>query len=425
MIVLIKKLIKRIFKVIETYLLGGRYLILASKEYIVSDGAISLKLEKLELSDSIKKFTFKNYAKPEIVHFFHSNGNRVVNWIIPEIGVGGGGLFNIFRFANFLAQKGFQCNLIPDKPVKCQRMPEKKIFINEHYFPMMPDVHVYDGTIKVPSACLTFATSWVTAYTLLNIEQSLSGTKAYFIQDLEPFFYPISSNYVFAQNTYKLGFHAFCSSSWIFQYVCEMDPQTKGTWLPLGANLDTYTLKPFNFKKNTKKHRLLAYIRPFTERRGFELLVGAIESLKITYKDQLEVFVAGTYEDDPALKAIPCSFVNLGILKEPDLAKIYREIDLAVVLSLTNYSLLPNEIIAAGTPVVDVNFAGNKTSYAGNPGIILAEPTIAGLANCIQAYLDSSLEEKEKIYRSIKKYRFTLSWQNTFRKFYDEFEKVI
>lgn len=52
-----------------------------------------------------------------------------------------------------------------------------------------------------------------------------------------------------------------------------------------------------------------------------------------------------------------------------DLAQAYSDADLGVVFSTTNPSLVPYEMMACGTPVVDLDRAGNEVNYDGRHDI--------------------------------------------------------
>ena len=64
---------------------------------------------------------------------------------------------------------------------------------------------------------------------------------------------------------------------------------------------------------------------------------------------------------------------------EPDsLARLYNEATVGLVISLTNYSRMPKEMMACGLPVVDVNhpsvlsvFGGEDVIEAGGAGLRL------------------------------------------------------
>jgi len=61
------------------------------------------------------------------------------------------------------------------------------------------------------------------------------------------------------------------------------------------------------------------------------------------------------------------------------------------VLSLTNYSLIPKEMMACGLPVVDVRGASAESVFGSQPDVIeLAEPEPLALCETIESLLEDA-----------------------------------
>ena len=71
---------------------------------------------------------------------------------------------------------------------------------------------------------------------------------------------------------------------------------------------------------------------------------------------------------------IPVKITHAGILNSESLSKLYQRSTAGLVLSGTNYSLVPNEMMACGLPVVDIDAPHTRLSYTSNTAI-LAQPT--------------------------------------------------
>jgi glycosyltransferase involved in cell wall biosynthesis len=97
-----------------------------------------------------------------------------------------------------------------------------------------------------------------------------------------------------------------------------------------------------------KRRRVLFYARPRTERRGFELGVLALSLVAQRLPDTEFVLVGFP----PRAIRLPFPAVLPGVLSPADLAALYRSCSLALVLSYTNLSLLPLELMACNCPVV-------------------------------------------------------------------------
>jgi len=70
-----------------------------------------------------------------------------------------------------------------------------------------------------------------------------------------------------------------------------------------------------------------------------------------------------------------------------DLAQAYADADLGIAFSTTNPSLVPYEIMACGTPVVDLDRAANEVNYGGKRDIaFLADPEPKIMAKQVAAF---------------------------------------
>ncbi len=73
---------------------------------------------------------------------------------------------------------------------------------------------------------------------------------------------------------------------------------------------------------------------------------------------------------------------NLGIVPLKDLRELYQQCDAALVLSFTNLSLVPLELMACGCPVVS-NRGENVEWILNNEIATLAEPTVHGIVSAL------------------------------------------
>ena len=97
--------------------------------------------------------------------------------------------------------------------------------------------------------------------------------------------------------------------------------------------------------KNDNKKRILFYARPTTERRAFELGLLALNDIHEKDKDIEIVFVGY----DVSNYIIPFEHKNMGLLSGRELGEVYSQCDICIVISLSNLSLLPLEIMACNS----------------------------------------------------------------------------
>jgi len=144
---------------------------------------------------------------------------------------------------------------------------------------------------------------------------------------------------------------------------------------------------------NRQRKKILFYARHVTPRRGFELGILALKIVKNIIKDAHIVFIGWDCSNIP----VPFEYENKGILNFNELAALYNEATLGLVLSLTNYSMLPQEMIACGLPVIDIRRNNTETSYDKGQ-VILTEPNPISLADkIVELIRNPEKAEKQRI----------------------------
>ena len=176
------------------------------------------------------------------------------------------------------------------------------------------------------------------------------------MQDFEPAFYPASSNAILAEETYRFGFHGLTAGPWLSTKL-RRDYGMSCDSFDLGVDLEIY-----RFDEAARRSGVVFYARPDTPRRGFELGMMALELLA-RRQPEIEIHLVG----QPIRWRHPgFAFVDHGHLAPTELAALYQSCAAGLVLSLTNLSLLPNELLAAGCIPV-MNDAENTRASCDNP----------------------------------------------------------
>jgi glycosyltransferase involved in cell wall biosynthesis len=320
----------------------------------------------------------------------NNSSKNTINWYIPVIGQGSGGNGNIFRLIRALEDIGVESRIIiiGQNAPKSSRLAADQI--SKWFFPLKASVYLYGET--VPEAYLGIATEWKTAYYLRS--SKLESDRAYFIQDFEPWFYPRGSHYSLAEQTYRFGFKAVTAGAWLSNLVSN-DYGMKSTHIGFAPDWTIYGKREVPKTGNTK--RVFFYARPPTPRRDFEL--GMLALQKITsIRPGLEVIFAGW---DLSTYKIPFKHKSLGILKEDDLPEVYAQVDVALVISATNMSLLPVDLMACEVPVVS-NRSPSVTWLLNDDNCYLAELTVDSLAESLIEALDNPLETKRRVAQAVK-----------------------
>lgn len=308
-------------------------------------------------------------------------------WFVPDFGVGSGGHLNIFRTIWHLERKGYVCTIVIVRPTAHLSAEAARADIKAHFFDLRANVVLAEEAL--PAAEFAVATSWDTAYWVRALPATVR--KLYFVQDFEPYFYPLGSDYVLAENTYKFGFFGITAGGWLAHKLAQ-DYGMKTRPVGFGVELDRYRRLP---RRQPEVKHVFFYARPPTPRRAFEL--GLLVLAEVAKRMPDTGFILAGW--DTADYDIPFAHLNCGTLALDDLPDLYSQCDVALVLSLTNLSLLPLELMACGCAVVSNR--GSNVEWLLNDNIAsLAESTPEALADAICALLQNDAGRRAMIARA-------------------------
>jgi glycosyltransferase involved in cell wall biosynthesis len=300
-----------------------------------------------------------------------------INWLVPGIPPAHGGLLNIFRAIQQLEAWGHENRVYVLGGLPGGSTAAKDL-IRKNYFPIDAEVEALSDTIRDCDALL--ATSWPTAYAARSIANT--AQKFYFVQDIEYMFYAPGSTYEFARQTYQFGFRGITLGSWIAD-VLRRDFSMDCAAFGFSYDRHVYAVAGPRLLPPGKK-RVLFYTRPQTERRGFELGILAL-SLVAKKLPGIEFVLVGFPRQSLDL---PFPAIFPGILSVSQLGALYRSCDVALVLSHTNLSMLPLELMACGCAVVSNN-GPNVEFLLSNQTVRLANPDPKCLAEALIELLES------------------------------------
>jgi glycosyltransferase involved in cell wall biosynthesis len=296
--------------------------------------------------------------------------SKTINWVVPPFGAGAGGHTTIFRFIYFLEQRGFTCRVIVNGGHVLGSAKHFQQLIQKSYFPIAAEV--YSDAADAPPAYVTVATGWHTAYRVRDIRSTVH--RCYFVQDFEPWFYAVGAEYILAEQTYRLGFKTLTAGTWLANKLAAeygVDAQAVG----FSFDRTTYFPRP---RGSPRTKQIFFYARPNTERRGFELGILTLSEVSRRMPD-IKIVLAG---GELSKFDIPFAHTSEGTVNVNRLAELYCQSDAALVLSLTNLSLLPLELMACGALVV--SNSGPWVEWMLNASnSFLAAPTVMDLADAL------------------------------------------
>jgi len=322
-----------------------------------------------------------------------------INWLVPSFENSSGGHLTIFRLIKDLEAFGFKSKIVFEKPIRGKTTEEIRNLIAMNFLPL--DCPISFGADSISAAYFTVATNWTTAYLLRNFNTTVE--KIYLIQDYEPYFYGAGSDYYLAERTYNFGFKTFVGGEWLVEQL-KTKHNVNATAFPFGCDHNLYSPTP-KLTKNSTEKQLLFYARPSTPRRGFELAMLAFEKL-LTRMHNVQIVLAGcdfsAYELPPHVKSV-------GIVPMRDLPQLYRSCDAALIISFTNVSLLPVDLMASGCAVI--SNSGPQVEWLLNEQIAsLAKADPDSLSLAIENLLTNDTFRQEKIDRA-QHYVSNLHWE--------------
>lgn len=317
-----------------------------------------------------------------------NEGRITLNWILPDFDIGSGGPVTIMRFVSNLEDLGFHNRIYI---FGGKRFDDDKSFreiLSKHYSKVLtnPNVEAYSDVKAIKYATATIATGWQTAYFVKRFNNT--DKKFYFIQDFEPGFYPMGSEYLWAEDTYSFGFVGITAGDWLKDKLREeYGMKTESFHFAVDNNVYKHR------KKEDDQKRIFFYARPTTKRRAFEM--GLLALNEICKRDKsIEVVFAGW---DIGNYIIPFKHKNEGIVSEERLSYLYSQCDICMLMSTTNLSLLPLEIMASGS-VVATNRGENNAWLLDEGNAILYGNKPSEIADTILRYINDPvlLEEKRR-----------------------------
>ena len=294
-----------------------------------------------------------------------------IAWVIPFPGKGSGGHRTIIQNVNALIRHGYECDIYSEAPAEMQDGTVAKL-IDEYYETCA--ANVYAGFNHREKYDLLFATGWQS----LNYVQAMEAEqKAYFIQDYEPWFFPMGDEYLNIENSYRLGYKPITIGKWLSAKMVN-EFGSKSQYFDFCADLNTY-------KKldDVQKENAICYVlQPEKPRRGTTI---ALQALKVLNEKRPDVKI---YLYGSSVKVdIPFEAEELGIISVEECNQLYNKCKIGLCLSASNPSRIPFEMMAAGLPVVEL-YRENNLYDLPEGGVRLAETSPAGIAYTLMELLD-------------------------------------
>jgi glycosyltransferase involved in cell wall biosynthesis len=149
---------------------------------------------------------------------------------------------------------------------------------------------------------------------------------------------------VLSEDTYRHGLHCIAASPWLRDLLIERY-ETSAEAFQLGVDHGTYRPRPTTRRADT----VVYYARYTTPRRAVPIGLQALAELK-RRRPEVRIVLFGSNE------VLDASFPyeHLDVLSPIKLSWLYSEATAGLCLSLSNFSLMPKEMLACGLPCVEL-----------------------------------------------------------------------
>lgn len=289
-----------------------------------------------------------------------------VGWVMTPPSAGSGGHTTLFRMVEALERAGHECVLfLYDRYGGDVRAHERVI---RSWWPGIT-AEVRDATAGITGVDACVASSWESAHVLARRGQA-PMRRLYFIQDYEPYFYARGAMYALAEDSYRFGFRCIALGSMVAELL-RSEVGVVSDVTEFGCDTSAYRLLP-----GRERRGVVFFARPDFPRRGYWLARLALQRFHEAHPD-VEIHFYGSKVD-----GLPFPTTQHGRLTPVQLNELYNACIAGLVLSFTNISLVPEEMLAAGTIPV-MNESAQAKAVLRNEHAAWATPTPSGLAEAL------------------------------------------
>jgi glycosyltransferase involved in cell wall biosynthesis len=320
--------------------------------------------------------------------------------VIPSFRRGSGGHNTLLQIFSRLEQRGHLCSvwLYDFTGQHNAEWPAViRADIREFFAPI--EGPVYKGFDQWQGADVAIATGWQTVHPTLMLDQCRA--RAYIVNDHEPEFYAASTEREMAEDTYRHELHCIAASPWLRDLLIERYA-TSADAFQLGVDHSLYQPRPVPRRKDT----VIYYARHVTPRRAVPVGLMALSELHRRRPD-LRIVLFG---DEGRLES-PFPYEHLGVLTPPQLATLYSEATVGLCLSLTNFSLMPKEMLACGLPCVELAGVSAESIFGSDGPLELASLDPHAIADALERLLDDP-EHREQRSREGIEFVASHTWEH-------------
>lgn len=304
---------------------------------------------------------------------------KSVAWLIPSHVAGSGGIRTALVNAKALEALGHSTTIYTNQPHLSPA--EARDRFAELYGVDFADVRPSWLSLNEHGAWV--ATLWTTAQRLSSLPAG--ARRLYFIQDFEPWHYPVNSASLAAEWTYRQAFDCITIGRFLAHKLAAEYGKT-AAYVDFGVDAAVYRPLP-----DAGGEKSVCFVfQPDKARRCAELGIAALHMLR-RIRPEVRIRLFGLAED--VALPLPESSEQLGFLSREECNALYNRSTVGFCLSATNPSRMPFEMMAAGLPVVDLWGPNTRYDFP-DRSALLALPAPEALAQALVLVLDSELLRK-------------------------------
>ncbi|MBE2317416.1 glycosyltransferase [Solirubrobacter sp. CPCC 204708] len=314
-----------------------------------------------------------------VPHSGDATGPWTVAWVLPPWRVGSGGHTTIFRLIRQLELRGHRNAIfvLDTHGHVRDRGSVLRTEIRERFVPGV-EAEVFVGLDDFDSADVAVATGWQTAGAVRDLPNCRE--KAYLVQDHEPEFYATSAQAIWAEDSYRMGLRCIAFSTWMADVLRDrygLDAR----WFECGTDLDVFQ---FAGPEGRDNEIIPVYARRETERRAVDLAMAGLAVLA-ERRPTIRPVLFGSRQKSK----LPFPAEDLGVVAPQRLAELYRQSAAGIVFSLTTHSLVAQEMMASGLPLVELEGenVGSALGASGERAMLAARRPDA-IADALEHLLD-------------------------------------
>jgi GT2 family glycosyltransferase/glycosyltransferase involved in cell wall biosynthesis len=311
---------------------------------------------------------------------------QTVNWFLPGIDSPFyGGLNTILRIVDHLQHfHGVHNRLIMEDGGPEAFMRAAVVAA----FPRLRDVEMHlapefttEFVAALPEADAGVATLWTTAYAVANAPRL--RRRFYLVQDFEPTFYPASTMFALAEQTYRMGLYAICNSANLLRIYRDDYGGTGMSFQP-AVDRSVFHSHGRHRRAPTDPVTLFVYARPGHWRNCWELASTALVMARERLGDRLRIVTAGSWAFDDSNPLEASAMRHLGMLEYRATGELYRASDIGLTLTVSAHpSYLPLEVMACGGAVIAFDNPNGHWLLRSGENCLLTEMSAASLAQAI------------------------------------------